>query len=211
MITFSGSVISVVIQLMLNPLFTKKWVSPYYLSILHGNYATHILSDDERERFNHRVSIALETITPKIALKLIQGHWRESITGSWFAGLKRFPECRETIGKLLVASNTCYAGQSHAFAMACYADDSSVDFLTAYLDEYLRRPDCYYDQNWAMPALMWIDNVKSTDHADAYIADGGLWHRFTDGKISDENQAWAIDHCKSDFWRTMEYCLQHFA
>lgn len=194
---------------MLTP-FLKRWVSPFYLRILHGNYASSIVVDDEREQFNTDVRNALTKITPKIASKLIDGHWREAMTGSWFAGLKRFPECRSQIGDLLLASETCYAGQSHAFAMACYADQASADFLVKYLNVYLRKLDCYYDQGWAMPALMWIDNQQGTNHADRFTMSGGLWDHFTADKISDDNDAWTIERCKSDFWCAMEYCRQHF-
>ncbi|MEP4077935.1 DUF6000 family protein [Haloferula sp.] len=193
---------------MLNP-FLNKWVSPFYLSILHGNYATSILKDDERERFNASVVDALNRITPKVATKLIGGHWREAITGSWFAGLKGFTECRDQIGKRLIKSEACFAGQSHAFAMACFADQESAAFLERYLEEFLRRKDCYYDQGWAMPALMWIDEECGTNRTESFLAAGGLWESFTADKL-DVNDAWTIESCKEDFWRSMTYCRQHF-
>ena len=28
-----------------------RWVTPFYMAILHGNYATRILRESERERF----------------------------------------------------------------------------------------------------------------------------------------------------------------
>ena len=190
--------------------FIKRWVSPFYLRILHGNYASRIVVGDEREQFNTDVQSALASITPEIASTLIRGHWREAITGSWFAGLKRFDECHKQIGDLFLESKTCYAGQSHAFAMACYANDESVEYLTRYLNTYLRRPDCYYDQNWAMPALMWIDQIQSTNLSDDFLAPDGLWHHFTADKISVDNDAWAIETCKSQFWDTMQYCRENF-
>lgn len=190
--------------------FIQRWVSPFYLKILHGNYAARRVTDESREQFNSEARSALKAITPDIAATLIGGYWREAITGSWFAGLKRFEECREPIGELLLASKTCYAGQSHAFAMACFADDVSAQYLTRYLDTYLRRKECYYDQNWAMPALMWIDHVRATNHADVFLAPDGLWSYFTADKISDDNDAWTIESCKSEFWTTMQYCLEHF-
>ena len=195
---------------MLNPFFIKRWVLPFYLKILHGNFASHIVSGDERERFNMDVRSAMDSITPKIATRLIRGHWRESITGSWFAGLKRFTECQDQIGDLLLASRACYAGQSHAFAMACFADDTSVHYLTRYLDVYLRRLDCYYDQGWAMPSLIWIDQTNSTHHSTPYLRPGGLWDQFTADKVTPDNHAWTINSCTDRFWRTMTYCREHF-
>ncbi len=191
-------------------IFLKRWVTPFYLRILHGNYVTRIVVDEEREQFNSEVRRALKKITPEIAAKLVGGHWREAITGSWFTGLKHYTELREQIGDLLLASKTCYAGQSHAFAMACFADDASVSYLKNYLDIYLRRPDCWYDQDWAMPALMWIDHLNSTDHASEYLVPDGLWQYFTSNKVTPGSDAWTIELCKQHFWRTMEYCRRHF-
>ena len=186
-----------------------EWVAPFYLSILHGNYATSILSDEDRMKFDHSVQEALDRITPEIASNLIAGYWRESITGSWFAGLKRFKPCRDLIGKRLLASEACYAGQSHAFAMACFADPESTTFLERYLDEYLRRIDCYYDQGWAMPALMWIDELNGSDRSHRFLVKDGLWDTFTSDKVQ-VTDAWTLAVCKKGFWRSMNYCRDHF-
>lgn len=193
----------------MNTIDIKHWVAPFYMNILHGNYATQILSDEEKNLFNHQVKVALTEISPQIASALIKDNWRESITGSWFAGLKRFVECQNLIGEQLLASKTCYAGQSHSFAMACFANDDSVNALKKYLDCYLRSLDCYYDQDWAMPALMWIDNVNSTDYSSEYLKKGGLWDTFVRDKIEDSD-AWTIESCQSHFWDVMNYCEDHF-
>lgn len=190
--------------------FAQQWVSPFYLKILGGNYASGVIAGQEREMFNVNVRSALKSITPDIASRLIGDSWREAITGSWFAGLKPLVECREQIGEMLLASKFCYAGQGHAFAMACFADDASIDYLKQYLDTYLRRVDCYYDQNWAMPALMWIDQQRATSHSEEFLAPGGLWEHFTKEKVSADNDAWTIQNCKSRFWTSMEYCQKQF-
>ncbi|WP_417387309.1 DUF6000 family protein [Gimesia sp.] len=185
----------------------QRWVSPFYLAILHGNYVSDILTVDERNQFNQRVSEVLPEMTPQIASSLISGHWREAITGSWFAGVKKYTECQSQITKRLLASETCYAGQSHVFALACFANDASVSALKQYLDRYLRQLDCYYDQNWAMPALMWIDEMNGTDHASEYLKANGLWERFIKEKNS---EAWCIQTCQKHFWNLMNYCKSQF-
>lgn len=187
----------------------ERWVVPFYLNILHGNYATHVLNEDEKRIFHQQVEAALAEITPQLTSILISGHWRESITGSWFAGLKNYTECQIQIAKLLLASKTCYAGQSHAFAMACFANKTSVIALRKYLDRYLRRKNCYYDQDWAMPALMWIDKINSTDYASEYLKKGGLWDSFVKDK-KEEPDVWTIESCKSHFWDVMNYCAKNF-
>lgn len=191
---------------MSNALFLGRWVKPFYMQILHGNYVG-ARDEAERERFSAQVREALDEITPGIASRLIADSWRSSITGSWFAGLGSFVECREQIGARLLASQTCFAGQAHAFAMACFADDASAEFLVEYLNIYLRRPECEYDQRWAMPALMWVDEAQGSERAQAFLAPGGLWEAFTAERPED---AWALETCRARFWLRMNYCRQHF-
>ena len=174
------------------------------MNILHGNYATRILNDAERATFNAAVRKALDTVTADQLASLIRSAWRESITGSWFAGIGGFIQCRDQIGARLLASETCFAGQAHAFAMACFADDASATFLEDYLDHFLRRPDCCYDQDWAMPALMWIDQETGTNRSARFLAEGGLWESFTADKTGD-GDAWTIESCRSHFWDCMDY------
>jgi hypothetical protein len=37
--------------------------------------------------------------------------------------------------------------------------------------------DCYYDQHWAMGALLGLDDRLGTRHADGFLAPGGLWEQ----------------------------------
>lgn len=187
----------------------SDWITPFYLNILHGNYATRILDDGQRETFNAAVEEGLSTVTAKQLSGLIGSAWREAITGSWFAGVGGFVDCRDEIGARLLKSEACFAGQAHAFALACFADDASAKFLEEYLDEFLRRTDCYYDQGWAMPALMWIDQETGSNRSQRFLAGGGLWESFTADKL-DVDDAWTIESCRADFWTVMNYCRQHF-
>ena len=190
-------------------LLPSDWIAPFYLNILHGNYATSVLDDGQRDAFNSAVHEALETVTADQLSRLIGAAWREAITGSWIAGVGGFIDCRDQIGARLLASESCFAGQAHAFAMACFADEESATFLERYLDEYLRRKDCSYDQGWAMPALMWIDQERGSTRSERYLANGGLWESFIADKLG-VNDAWTIESCRTAFWRSMSYCRQHF-
>jgi hypothetical protein len=116
---------------------------------------------------------------------------------SKFAGL---------IGEALIASEGVYAGQGYCFALASFADDVSAKYLMDYLDTYLLKVDCYYDQDWAMPALIWIDEHRDTDHSSRYLTPGGLWERFAE----DKGESWQLDYSKKRFWAIMKYCQEHF-
>jgi uncharacterized protein (TIGR02996 family) len=38
--------------------------------------------------------------------------------------------------------------------------------------------DKFYDQHWALPALVWVDNRLDTRYAAGYLVPGGLWDRW---------------------------------
>ncbi len=153
--------------------------------------------------FLYEVKIALDEITEDVVARLLSvRNWRDKLTGSWFCGLKKWDQFAEQIGVEFLASKACYAGQGYAFAFACFADEVSVRYLTEYLDHYLALPDCYYDQDWAMTALMWIDAQRATSHAQKYLVSGGLWDNFTVNKKS----GWDLQAQKDEFWQMMAYC-----
>lgn len=177
-----------------------KWVVPYYLQFLHANYLADERAEEPRA-FKKRVDAALAEIDEGIVSLLLAEHWREQITASYFAGLKGWSQYADTIGNLLVQSVACYAGQGYCFALACFADETSVKYLQKYLRIYLAQPQLYYDQYWAMPALIWIDERKGTQHSAEFLKPGGLWETFVAGK----NESWQLDKCWPDFRRAMNY------
>ncbi len=190
----------------MNEIDCDRWVAPFYLSILHGNYATTILNDAEREQFHADVRLALAEITPEIAQQLILGGWREAIVGSWFAGLKKLPSCWKTIEACLLEHKYDLSQQSHAFALACYGDEASADALVRHLSRTPREFDSYNDLGWAIPALMWIDTERGNHHAEPFITPGGLWHSF----FFSSDSSSTLEYCKDYFWDKMHYCRTHF-
>jgi hypothetical protein len=80
---------------------------------------------------------------------------------------------------MLLESELVYAGQGYCFALARFAEDSDATTLTAYLERYLPRLDCHYDQHYAVGALLHLDEQRGTDHAARFLGAGGLWERST--------------------------------
>jgi hypothetical protein len=189
--------------------FLATWVNPFYLQILHGNYR-HSYNVEEQLRFNQQVKAVLPDFSTEIATDLLSRYWREQITGSWFCGIKGYTHLGPVIGELLLTSNTCYAGQGHCFALACFANENSAAYLVRYLTTYLAQKDLYYDQHWAMPALMWLDTQLGTGYAAPFLTTGGLWDQFVADKLK-LSAVWELDACKQNFWEVMEYCQVHFA
>jgi Family of unknown function (DUF6000) len=173
-----------------------KWVAPYYLKILHANYAE-IESAQERVEFNQQVITALAAVNEEVVIRLLQEGWREKLTGSWLCGLKNWQQFTPLLGALLVESRTCFA------------TEESAAFLVTYLDTYLPRLDLQYDQHWAMPALLWVDEQLGTTYAQKFLVPGGLWEHYTADKLHHSN-AWQLTECKRQFLAAMEYCRTNF-
>ncbi len=105
---------------------------------------------------------------------LLDLEWRSRITAAWLIALDRRIQFRDALGELLLASELVHAGIGYCIALARFAQPEDADILAAYLDRYLPRPDCRYNQDAAIGALLYLDEQLGTNRADSYL---GLWHR----------------------------------
>ncbi|MFJ7194023.1 MULTISPECIES: DUF6000 family protein [unclassified Streptomyces] len=149
-----------------------------YLHLLHGNFARH--DETERTPFLRSLSAAAREITDEELEILLESEWRSRLTAAWLIGFNRREHFRDVLGDLLLASRLCFAGQGYCFALACFGADEDAQHLTAYLERYLRRPDCQYDQRWAISALLHIDSRTGNEYAARFLAPGGLWHQWNE-------------------------------
>jgi hypothetical protein len=69
------------------------------------------------------------------------------------------------------------AGEGYCFALSRFAEPDDADILAAYLDRYLPRTDCHYNQDWAIGALLHLDQTLDTDHAQRFLVPEGLWRQ----------------------------------
>ncbi len=124
--------------------FINQWVNPFYLVSLPG------LDDQEFAAFVQ----ATKEITPAIVRQLLGDfNWRPRITGAYFAAIKGYEELTDILGVHLLQSEVCYAGAGYALAFATFQNERAQDYLKAYLDYYLTRPDLWYDQADVLAAL----------------------------------------------------------
>ncbi|GAB3895660.1 DUF6000 family protein [Microbispora bryophytorum] len=142
---------------------------PRYLKLLGGNLPR--LSD----RFKAALADDARHISDEDLRELLRRDWRPRLTAAWLIGLDRRLRFRQTLGDLLLNSEVCYAGQGYCFALANFGQSHDAEILTAYLDRYLPRTDCSYDQHWAIGALLHLDDRLGTHHADRFLTTG-LWH-----------------------------------
>ncbi|QFZ71880.1 hypothetical protein GFH48_00010 [Streptomyces fagopyri] len=154
-----------------------------YLDLLHGNFRR--LPAEERTRFLQALGLDSRSVTDAELEFMLQPNWRSRITAAWMIGLDRREQFREPIGELLLASELTYAGQGYCIALALLGTPADAALLSAYLDRYLRRPECRYDQEWALGALLHLDHALDTEHAAGFLKPEGLWDRW----VNDRNQS----------------------
>ncbi|GLW89733.1 DUF6000 family protein [Actinokineospora globicatena] len=109
---------------------------------------------------------------------LLNDTWRERLTAAWLIGMDRRVRHRPRIGELLLASEVVHAGQGYCFALARFGEQQDSLLLAAYLTKYLAL-DRYYDQTWAMGALLHLDSRLGTRHAGQFLLNGA-WQRWSD-------------------------------
>ncbi|MEH0557539.1 DUF6000 family protein [Streptomyces sp. B21-101] len=162
-----------------------------HLELLHGNIQRRRVQPVERTAFLRELVADSERVDDQEFAALL-GHgsgWRERLVAAWLAGIGGRTRQRQRIGELLIESRQTYAGQGYCFALACFGTSADAQILCDYLDQYLRLPDLYYDQHWAIGALLDIDTQLGSDYAERFTAADGLWQQWTRDKSPDYLQA----------------------
>ncbi|MFI1018245.1 DUF6000 family protein [Streptomyces sp. NPDC020965] len=149
-----------------------------YLELLGGGFLH--LGEEERTSFAASLqSDSLQASDQEIGA-LFGYEWRARLTAAWLVGVARRVEWRERIGSLLLASELTYAGQGYCFALARFGSAEDSEILVSYLDRYLPRWECRYDQESALGALMRLDSQLGTSHAQRFVGPDGPWEHWVD-------------------------------
>jgi hypothetical protein len=146
-----------------------------YLKLLHGNALG--ISGEGRTEFELALGRDARQITDRDLNTLLDSEWRSRLTAAWLIGLDRRTQFRDRLGKMLLDSEVVFSGQGYCLALARFETSVDADILFAYLDKYLPLVDRYYDQHWAIGALLHLDERLGSDHAHLFLAPGGLWDK----------------------------------
>jgi hypothetical protein len=140
---------------------------------------TNPLREDEPEHDAFTAALAEDArqISDADLSSLLEFEWRSRLTAAWLIGLDQRTQFRQALGDLLLTSELVYSGQGYCFALARFGQPDDAGILAAYLDRYLPRTDRHYDQDWAMGALLHLDQKHGTAHAQRFLVPEGLWHR----------------------------------
>lgn len=151
------------------------------MRLLHGGFA----DGPEVGRFVGELRRDAGEIGDRELAVLLEPNWRPRLTAAWLIGVGRRSGFRARLGELLLASELCFAGQGYCIALTLFGTDEDAELLVAYLDRYLRRPECRYDQFWAMGSLLCLDEQLDADRAAAFLVPGGLWDQWADARTPD--------------------------
>jgi hypothetical protein len=156
-----------------------------YLKLLGGNFLG--LPEPDRSQFIRRLRRDAAAVSDHKISVLLSGEWRGRLTASWLIAASRRTQFTDRLGDLLVASQLVYAGQGFCVALAGDGGETAAARLTEYLDVWLPRTSCRYDQAWAMAALACLDARAGTSHSARFLVPGGAWERWTaDRRLFDE-------------------------
>ncbi|MFI0721948.1 DUF6000 family protein [Streptomyces sp. NPDC021224] len=179
----------------------RRYVTPgeranrRYLKLLGGQFARHDVPD--KATFLRALVEDAHQITDHELGVLLDCEWRSRITAAWLIGISRRDQFRERLGTMLLASELVYAGQGYCFALARLGTEQDAEILTAYLDHYLPRDDCQYDQPWALGALLRIDELRGANHAGRFLQPDGLWQQWAKERFDAATQKKRIDELSS--------------
>jgi Family of unknown function (DUF6000) len=145
----------------------EKFVRPFYLKLLHANFAHGREGGGE---FNHQLAHAASAISDDQIVRLLEEkEWRGRLCAAWFIGLSGRAPFVTSIGEKLLASEMVYAGQGYCVALGLIGGKQSSDALHAYLRRYLPLEGRFYDQDWAVGALANIEGSVPAEFLDPQL------------------------------------------
>ena len=155
---------------------------PRYMQLLHGNFIA--MDPVQRRPFLQQLGASARQASDDDLAMLLDSGWRPRLTAAWLIALDRRQQFRPRIGDLLLASEVPFAGQGYCVALARFAAAADAELLAAYLDIYLRQPDKRFDQQWALGALLYLDQQLAASRADRFLTDGGLWQQWRNREMT---------------------------
>lgn len=134
--------------------FIEKWVNPFYMRI--GHY-------DDTGWVDEVFSISPQ-ITEEVTLKLLGDfNWRTRLVGAYFSVVKNYQSQIDIIGVHFLKSEVCCVGHIYALILAFYNSEKTIKFLEKYLGYYLEKPKLYFDQESALEAIIYLDEINNTN------------------------------------------------
>jgi HEAT repeat protein len=111
----------------------------------------------------------------ELRLLFAADRWRERLVAAWLAGVDERRQFQPLIAELLLANEYLTAGQGYCTALALFGESADAEALVAFLDEHLDKSGS--SQDWALGALLFLDEKHGTNRTGRFLAPGGPWER----------------------------------
>lgn len=69
----------------------------------------------------------------------------------------------------MLKSEVCCVGHIYAIVLASYNDEKTLQYLTDYLDYYLKKPELYFEQKNVLESVAYLDKINNTNKLNKYI------------------------------------------
>src|SRR5579863_1545390 len=164
----------------------EQFVRPVYLELLHANFTRRtgvqlrLTGREDNEIANIRARIATNAkmvSDGQIEELLAEREWRGRLSAGWYVGLSKRIAFADRIAALLLDSELTYAGQGFCVALGLIGSDNCRRYLRAYLSKYLPLQGRFYDQQWAIGALAYIERTQPEEYLLPELwAEGHNWN-----------------------------------
>lgn len=169
----------------LDKAFIDRWVIPFYMKRI---YLT-------------TFQTAFAQVRPELHNSIIERllgefNWRPRQVGALFAAIQNETTFIDQIGKLLLKSEVCFAGESYALALATFGSSECISYLETYLDYYLTQPNLHFDQTDVYAALIVLDEENGTKRHEVFKS---AWESLViDHWKGDPNMDFETEHIKKE-------------
>jgi len=145
----------------------NRWVAPLYTKFFDPSAQS-------------TIAALRPEMTEDLACQLLSyRNWRPRIVGAHIVALQKYGELTDHVGRLLVRSDVCYAGEGYCHALARLNTSKSRQYLFDYLEYYLTQPDLWFDQGCAMGAVAYLDGINSSKELSRFM---DKWTTFIQNK-----------------------------
>lgn len=143
--------------------------------MLHANLVRKMDGSDQAAWMDDFVRAAERLDQATAEALLDTANWRHRLAASWFVGFRGWQHVAERLAAGLASGSTEYETQGYCVGLALLGPASATEALCTYLDRSLQPTEPHAGQEWALAALVALDDRAGTTLAAPYLGDDGPW------------------------------------
>jgi Family of unknown function (DUF6000) len=194
-----------------------QFVQPFFLKFLHGNFSSPEMfhrGPGEQAQFFVAARDTLARVSPAVIDYLFdQPDSRGLFMAAWFCGLKGWQQYLDRIAELLLSSSGYYPDQGYSVAMAFFASPVAAGHVIQFIEQSANdgrvfpSNKAWIIQEWALPALSWIDERLRAARSHVYYEAGGVFELCSSVR---KGKSASADDCIRRFSDLMKLAIKAF-